>query len=358
MLAARWHGTGDVRVEDVPEPDSPRQGQVLIAVESAGICGTDVEEWLHGPITIPTAPHPLSGRSAPLTLGHEVAGRVAASGRGTSLPVGTLVAVEVNSSCGACWWCTHGQQQLCPSLSSQGLMDDGGLARRMIADEARCCPLPDGTDPVVAALVEPLAVAVRACRRAPVGLGDTVAVVGGGTIGQLAAYVAERASARVVLVEPLAARREVAGSLGAAIAVPPSEAPALVADLTAGRGADVTVECAGTPPAVRSAAALTRRGGAIVLVGLGTSPLPLSALSLIMAEHSLAGVLSHVMDDFTTAADLLRAGEARLRALVTDVIPLEDTVTRGLQALRDDPADHLKIIVSPAMAPKAAGDGA
>jgi threonine dehydrogenase-like Zn-dependent dehydrogenase len=104
-----------------------------VKVDACGICGTDVEEYTDGPIIVPTDPHTLSGRCAPLTLGHETVGVVDVAGEGASLQPGTRVAVEANIFCGDCFWCSHHQYQLCSSLASLGLMTDGGLAEYVLA---------------------------------------------------------------------------------------------------------------------------------------------------------------------------------------------------------------------------------
>src|SRR3954452_9177682 len=122
MLAARLHGRGDVRVENVAELPAPPPGWVRIRVHACGICGTDVEEYTAGPVLVPTVPHVLSHRAAPLTLGHEVVGEVVEVGPDVLLPVGARVAVETNMFCGECFWCQRREFQLCAKLASLGLM--------------------------------------------------------------------------------------------------------------------------------------------------------------------------------------------------------------------------------------------
>src|SRR5688500_15200758 len=129
MLAARWWGRQDVRVEQIPDPGPLADGWVRVRIEACGICGTDMEEYQLGPVLVPTAKNPLSHTCAPLTLGHEGVGVVEEVGPGvTTLTVGTRVAIETNLFCGTCWWCVRGQTQLCPMLATLGLMGDGALA--------------------------------------------------------------------------------------------------------------------------------------------------------------------------------------------------------------------------------------
>lgn len=347
MLAVRWHARNDLRLEEIPEPGPPGPGELLVRVEAAGICGTDLEEWLHGPLNIPTTSHPLSHRCAPLTLGHETVGVVVAAGADTTVQPGTRVALEANTFCGACWWCVHGETQLCPLLASAGLSDDGGLAEYQLAPEAMCVPVAPHVGSLTAVLSEPLAVSVRGVRQARVVRGDTVAVLGGGAIGQLTAQVACRAGSQVVLIEPLPRRRAIAEASGVASAVAPADAQAALREFTDGRGADVCIESSGARHGVKTASDLTRRGGRIVLVGINTDHIDVSPIELIWREQSICGSLSHVLADFRTAVALLADGRLCTRDLISDVLPLSDAIRGGFHVLKDDPADHLKIIIVP-----------
>ncbi|MGA8115377.1 MAG: alcohol dehydrogenase catalytic domain-containing protein, partial [Actinocatenispora sp.] len=183
----------------VDDPPAPSEGWVLLRVLACGLCGTDVEEYTAGPVLVPTSPHPLTGRCAPLTLGHEFVGAVAAVGAGVTLTPGTTVAVDGNMWCGRCSWCLAGRQNLCPQLAQLGQQADGGLADLVLAPAYSCVPYA-GIEPTVAVFAEPLSVAVRAVARGRVAPGDRVGVAGGGTIGLLTAQAARLAGAATVLV--------------------------------------------------------------------------------------------------------------------------------------------------------------
>ena len=157
MQAARWYGPRDVRVEEIPVP-RPDAGEVLVAVERTGLCGSDLEEYREGPTAIPAD-------AVPLVLGHEVVGTVVESPSGNP-SVGTRVVPDVVVGCGHCWWCARHQEGLCPQLLVRGQQQSGGLADFMIACAATCTPVPAGMDLDVAAFAEPTAVAVRALRKA------------------------------------------------------------------------------------------------------------------------------------------------------------------------------------------------
>ena len=349
MRAARWHARKDIRIEEIPEPSSPPPGWVRLAVQACGICGTDLEEYTEGPVVIPVEqPHPLTGRQAPLTLGHETAGIVVEAGDGVELAVGTPVAVETNVFCGTCFWCRCGDYQLCERLASLGLDGDGGLAEQMLAPAHTCFAYGAHVEPTIATLSEPLSVTVRAVRRGGIGPGSTVAVVGAGTVGLLAAQVARTAGAeRVVVVDRIESRRTLALRHGADAAVVPADAPGAVAELTGGVGVDVAIEAAGSPDAVLTAFGLTRRGGRTVVLGVSKRSVEIPMLELLLSEKELVSSLSHTYDvDFAQAVDLIDRGAIDTDGVVSHVVPLDDVVG-AFDRLLAAPDEHLKVVVVP-----------
>jgi (R,R)-butanediol dehydrogenase / meso-butanediol dehydrogenase / diacetyl reductase len=345
MLAVRWHGRGDVRLDEVPAPPAPGPEEVQLRILWCGICGTDVEEWQRGPLFIPAAaPHPLTGQQAPIILGHEFSAVVDSVGaRVDGLRPGQRVAADVVVYCGRCRWCRRNKVVRCERMAALGLHADGGLAELCNAPAAMCFPVADSVADDAAALTESLAVGVRALRRGSLAAGERVAVVGAGPVGLMTLQAALALGAeRVTVVEPDPSRRALAGQLGAAEGVDPADAAAA--------GADVAVECAGHPAAVDGALAAVDRGGRVVLVGLDSRAVDLHTFDLVSHEKSLIGSLSHVHDeDFRLAAALLARGAVRAEPVISDRIPLSRAVEDGLQALADEPAEHLKILVSPAL---------
>ncbi|HCU91874.1 MAG TPA: butanediol dehydrogenase [Actinobacteria bacterium] len=342
MQAALLREFGKLEVEEVPVPE-PGPGEVLVRVKACGICGTDLEEWLSGPLFIPAAtPHPVTGARAPLVLGHEFAGEITAAGDGVTEPSpGQRVAVDTIVYCGTCHWCRRGEVIRCPSLGALGLHGDGGLAVLCNAPARMCLPVPDSVADDEAALAEPLAVAVRALRRGGLRPGERVAVVGLGAVGLMAVQAAAAFGAgSVAVVEPLPERRALAMRLGADRHVPPADAAALQAD--------VAVECAGSPAAIETAVRALRAGGRAVVLGIGTRPAEVAPLDLVIGEKSIIGSLSHVWDeDFRIALGLLGRGAVQATPLITDRIPLSAAVSGGLALLRDEPGKHVKILVQP-----------
>jgi len=325
----------------------------LLRVAWCGICGTDVEEYLAGPAIIPTdVPNPLTGRAAPITLGHEFAGTVEALGDGvTGIRTGERVVPEVVLFCGACFFCRRHEYALCEQWAALGLMADGGLAEFAVVPAATCVRLPDRLSDEEGALVEPTEVAVHAIRKSQLRLGETVAVVGGGTIGLLVLQVARAAGAGAVyVVEPRAARRTLALDLGATASFDPAPDDALaeLRNACAGRGPDVVFECAGAPETANLAIHAARKGGRIVLVGIRGERVPLSTLDIVIGEKHVVGSVQHHYDeDLPEAVRLLAEGQVQVRRLITGRVPLARVVQDGLRALADHPDQHLKIIVGP-----------
>jgi (R,R)-butanediol dehydrogenase/meso-butanediol dehydrogenase/diacetyl reductase len=352
MKAALWHARDDVRVEEVPEPGAPGPGEIILKVSACGICGTDLEEYRAGPLFIPVGqPNPLTGRQAPIILGHEFAGEVVEVGRGvTSLRAGDRVAPDVLLYCGTCYWCQRHQVTLCEKMAALGLSGDGGLAEYCKAPVSMCLKLPDSLPTEHAALAEPLAVAIRAVRRGRLGLGETVAIFGGGTIGLFCLQSALHAGARAVyVVEPHPWRRELAARLGAAGTIDPAQgSPAEQLRALTGIGPDLVIDASGAVPATLGAIDAARRGGRIVVVALPLAAATLNFLSIVSTEKEIIGSLAHVYDeDFAAALQFLADGRVKAEPLISDRIPLDDLVTRGLHRLEAQAADTLKILVLP-----------
>src|SRR5437870_10513406 len=225
MRALRFHAARDLRVEDVPEPPAAAAGEVVVRVVTCGICGTDLHEYVAGPIVTPVEPHPLTGAQNPQILGHEFAGDVVATGAGvTSVTEGDRVAIMPLAYCGGCAYCRRGLQHLCATMACVGLSHPwGGMAELASVAEYQVVRLPDGVSYRQGALIEPTAVAAYGVERGGVKPGDRVVVTGAGPIGALAALCARGAGASAVYVsEPNAARRARADALGVATVLDPT----------------------------------------------------------------------------------------------------------------------------------------
>lgn len=264
MLAAVFHGPGELRVEEVPTPEIA-DDEVLVRVGANTICGTDVRV-LNGEKT--------SRIRRPSIIGHEIAGHIAAVGdRVEGYTLGAAVGMAPVIPCRHCWCCTHGLENVCTNQRIMGYEIDGGLGEyvRIPADAVAAGNLFEahGTlGPEHLALAEPLSCVVNGQRRSGVGLDDSVLIMGAGPIGLLHLQLARLSGARPVVVsEPNPARREQARRLGADLVLDPSqeELAVAVAELTHGVGVDRVIICIGRPELVDEAFALARKGGNVNL---------------------------------------------------------------------------------------------
>ena len=351
MKAVQWYGQRDVRVVDVQDPE-PGPSDVVIKVAWCGICGTDVDEYVNGPHLVPaTTPNALTGAQAPLTLGHEFAGDIVAVGAQVrGLRVGDRVTPDGLIFCGACFWCLRHAVHLCEKVALLGLTADGGLAEYCLAPARMCVPVPETLPLDQAALAEPVSVGVHALRRGRLAPGETVAVVGAGTVGLCTLQAAFHGGARrVVVIEPEMERRRLAVAFGALAALDPKEQQLVetIRSLTDG-GPDLTLDCGGTVESAASALRIARRGGRVVLVGFPDRPNMVEFASVAVQEQEIIGSFSHVYDeDFSTAIDLLATHRVEVGPLISSRIPLAETVTGGLARLAQGDRTTIKILVSP-----------
>jgi len=351
MKAARFYGPGDIRIEDVAEPQV-RPGTVKVEVESAGICGTDLHEYLEGPIFAPTkeAPHPLTGESIPITLGHEFAGLVAEIGEGvTDVRVGERVVVEPYLICGRCDACSTGRYNVCATLGFVGLSGGGGgFSQFVVADRRWIHPLGElGTD--VGALIEPLAVGYHAVRLSRAQPGHSALVFGAGPIGLVTTAVLKAIGVeQVLVVEPAAVRKDKAKGAGADHVLDPrgTDIVEAVQELTGGRGADVAFECAGIDQVLKTAIQSTRAGGTCVNIAIWGHEASVAMNDLVFREVNLIGSLAYA-NDHPATIDLVASGKVDPFQFITGRIELDDIVTKGFDELINNKEENVKILVSP-----------
>jgi L-iditol 2-dehydrogenase len=289
-------------------------GESLVRVTAVGICGSDLHWFTEGSIGDATVAHPL-------VLGHEMAGVVV-----DGPLAGRRVAVDPAIPCFACHPCREGNPNLCDRIVFAGHGGtDGGMREYLCWPGDRLHPLPDSIDDAAGAILEPLGVAIHAMDLARPRLASTVAIVGCGPIGVLAVQLARLSGAgTVVAVDPLAHRRSLAGTLGADVVCEPDQAPELVRAATAGRGADVVIEIAGTNAAVDLAIALAKPGARVVLAGIpdgdrttfGASAARRKGLTLLLARR--------MKEVYDRAIMLAARGRVDLRSVISDEVSLAE----------------------------------
>jgi L-iditol 2-dehydrogenase len=253
-----------VEVRDIALPMDPGPGEVLVKLRSVGVCGSDLHWYLDGSIYGYPATYPM-------VLGHEPAGEIVATGSGVSEPKpGDLVSIEPTVSCGHCEYCVRGQHNNCVDGRIMGSPQLPGLLREYAVVPAHnATAVPKNFSYTQASLVEPVAVIMHMLQLVDIHAGDTVAVLGAGPIGLLAAAVARNAGAAQVLVaDKLPHRIRMAEDLGVTAAVPIGQFRELVLDKTSVRGVDLAIDAAGAAETINTALAVTRPGGTFVLIGI------------------------------------------------------------------------------------------
>lgn len=332
MRAVRWHARGDVRLDEVPVP-TPRETEVVIRIEAAAICGTDVDEVRLGPITVPVQPHPVNGRVAPITLGHEMVGFVDVAGDASGLVPGSRVAPWPSQPCGQCRDCVTGHANRCSRTVALGMTADGGMADYLLVETSRCVPVGPDVEPERAVLVEPFAVAFHGVHQDAV-MGRRVAVVGIGSLGLCVVEAAIVAGAsEVIAVSRSEQTRALAREAGASEAAAPDGASDI--------DAEIVFETAGTASAIDVSMAAVRRGGRILVLGGHPRPTPVDLLDLTVREIALQGSVSHCFADFVRAAEAITSGDvARTRRPIT-LAPLE----QGPALLREEDSSTKRILM-------------
>lgn len=346
MKVARWHGVKDIRVEEVAEP-TPGPGDVKVKVAWTGICGSDLHEYLAGPIFVPVGEdHPLSHDQAPITMGHEYSGVVTEVGKTvTNVSVGDRVAIEPIFACGNCPACLEGKYNLCDSLGFVGLSGGhGGFAAYSVVPARMIHKMPDTLSMEQGALVEPAAVALHAVRMSKIKAGDTAAVFGAGPIGLLVVEALRVAGAsQIHVVEPSDVRRQKALELGATSAIDPASTDAVAAIRAATGGVHVAFEVTGVPQVLPQCIDATRHEGQTLIVSIWEKEAAFHPNTVVLKERQLLGTIAY-RNVYPAVMELMTQGYFNAEKLVTKRIAIEDIVTEGFESLVAEKS-HVKILV-------------
>ena len=326
-----------VEIQDIPAP-VPADNEVLIKVQTAGICGSDLHLF--------NGTHAF--RKPPVVLGHEMAGEIVQVGKDvTGWKVGDRVTVEPQEGCGECPMCQQGLINICDHIKVPGTGTWGGtFAEYFNAPADKLYKLDDKVPYELGTLIEPFAVAVHTVARASVKERDCCVILGAGTIGMLCLVAAREAGfKKIICTDTAPFNREMAVREGAVAAFDPihEDVEAKVMELTEGVGADLTLVAAGAPNILDQASACTKKRGEIGVVAAITRPIPYTAYSLSHREQTMYGVWTYESEDFKHAADLINGG-LDLSSFVTQVLPLEQT-QHGLEMLNAKTDPIIKILV-------------
>ena len=352
MKAALWYGKNDVRVEEIEEPKVVK-GSVKIKVEWCGICGSDLHEYLGGPIFIPVGqPHPLSGNTAPVVLGHEFSGEIVEIGEGaTKFSVGDRVAVEPIVACGKCPACREGKYNLCSSLGFHGLCGSGGgFAEYTVFPEEFVHKIPDNMSYEQAALIEPMAVALHSIRMANFKTGDTAIVLGSGPIGLATIECLKAAGAKLVVVlQRKSVRQEYARKAGADVVLDPNEVNIVeeVKKLTGGIGVDAAFETTGSKIGFNTGLDSLKFEGTMVITSIWEGETSFNPNVLVFSEKKIVGTIAY-RHEFPATIAQMSDGRIKAEGYITKKILVDDIVEEGFGALTGpEKKTHVKILVTP-----------
>jgi threonine 3-dehydrogenase len=332
-----------LEVREVPPPERPGSGEVLIRVEATGICGTDVHiaEWTPG--------YEFMAAAMPVTLGHEFAGTVTEVGPDVGgFAKGSLVAIRPSVVCGRCPACKAGDVDACTNRRGIGVMRNGGFAPLVCVPAENCVPVPAGLDPAIAALTEPMTVSAEAVDTGEVQEGDRVLVLGPGTIGQGIALFAKAAGASEVVVAGHndAPRLETLNRLGFDKTVDTagrSLTEALAPYLEAGKF-DVVIEATGVPAVVQPSLEVLRKRGILVICGIHPEPARVDLTRLVREHQQIRGAYRAPIATWSRVLSYLAGHTELVQAMISHRVPLSEALT-GFGLARSKSAS--KVVVLP-----------
>ena len=336
MRALLYLPSYDLEVREVPR-SLPREDEVTVRVEAAGICGSDV----HGVLS--KSPR----RLPPLIMGHELSGEVVAAGgaAGEHL-LGARVAVNPQVPCADCWACRSGRENVCARRGLIGGTRSGGFAE-FVTVPVRCVhPIAAHLAPEVAVFCEPLATCVHALRLVPDSFVEAAVVLGAGTIGVLAAQLLRLAGARVIVVSEVeeGRRRSLDGVADAVVG--PDELPAAVLELTRGSGASLSIDAVGTNDTRHTSISVLQPAGVAVWLGMHEHDAAIPAFDLVVREQRVQGSFAYTNPEFGRALGLLESGRVD-PGVSRQSFPLGESGDVFRQLLQGSSTQFLKAIVCP-----------
>ncbi|MDD3334471.1 MAG: alcohol dehydrogenase catalytic domain-containing protein [Eubacteriales bacterium] len=317
MLQQVMTAPKQIAFQEIPTP-VPKPGEVLIRMMKIGVCGSDIHVY-HGK-------HPFT--TYPVTQGHEVSGQIAAMGEGvTGLHIGQKVTVEPQVVCGQCYPCRHGRYNLCEKLKVMGFQTTGMASEYFAVSAEKVTPLPDELSFDEGAMIEPLAVAVHAVRRAGDVTGMKIAVLGAGPIGNLVAQTAKGMGADQVMITDVSdLRLSLAKSCGVDHCVNTRNqdfGEALVSAFGSDK-ADVIFDCAGNNITINQAIACARKGSTLILVAVFADLGQVDLAVLNDHELDLNTSMMYRHPDYVEAIELVGAGKVKLAPLMSKTFPFRD----------------------------------
>jgi len=352
MLALRYHKRNDVRLEDIPLPE-PEKDEIRIKVAYASVCGTDIEEYQYGPLWMSQyEPHPITGKKAPITLGHEFSGFIDKVGENyrDQFEPGDRVASYPIIYCGECRNCKEGNYHICNKVGCLGLSLDGAFQEYTVVPGRNVYRVPDNVKMEHAALAEPIGFCTNTCEETEIHMGDDVVVFGAGGIGLLCAQIAKSCGAKnVVMVARRENRLDAARAVGVdyAIDVTTENYKEIIMDLTKGNGADVVMEATGSNKVMDQVFEVCKVGGKITLTSVFFENAVIDLKKVVNAGRKIIGAVAHRPVHFEQALKMLSDGRVRVEPLISKIVPLENALKGGLDEYINNKKEYIKMLIAP-----------
>jgi len=328
----------DIQFVEMSEIKKPRisSNEALIKIKYAGICGTDLHIF--------NGLHPRA--KAPLVMGHEISGIIEELNTARKdIKIGDRVVINPLISCGYCLPCREGNAYLCPNLKLVGIDQNGGFEEYVKAKDDKLYRIPNSLPLDLAALAEPVAVAVHAVRKSKLLVGDKVVVMGGGPIGQLIALICRiNGASSIVLSEIKSERLNFAKKMELITASSKEETIRKIMEMTKGEGADIVYEAVGIQATYNYITELVKVGGKIITVGAANKPIALNMWKVYFGELNLIGIHVYTPKDIEIGIELLNNYPKIFRPFISKIIGLKDLQTE-LKGLTDGTSKAMKVLV-------------
>lgn len=335
MLAAVLIGKQDLSVKEVPL-GTVQESHVRVKVKYCGICGSDLHTY-------------VLGENKGLILGHEFSAIIEETGNMVETwQKGDRVVINPLAFCGSCFQCRTGATNLCAkAVTGIGMQMAGAFAQYCLVSQDMLYSLPPNLDFATGALVEPLAVTLRAIRRSGIGLGDSAVILGAGPLGLMVVKCLKNMGiGALIVIEPDQSRALLAAEFGADYVFAPDEdRPLLDNSFLIKGGSDVVFECSGSSQSINLALELVHPGGTVVMVGINRVPVDFLRRKAVFEEITLLGTLAYTTTEFEQAIQLLERGFISSKDFVSEIVSLKEIDSAFRRLLSH--GRPLKVLIEP-----------
>jgi L-gulonate 5-dehydrogenase len=330
-----------MEVLDVPEPPPPGPGEVIVHPDAVGICGSDFH-FLAGELQI------FDDSPYPRIQGHEFTGTIEQLGPDGSgrVSTGDRVAIMPISSCGRCYPCRVGRGNVCDSFSLIGIHTDGGLQERLRVPESQVFPIA-AEQPAVAALAEPVSIAVRSIHRSGISEDEPVVILGAGPIGQAVHLLARERGATTLLVDRVQSRLDfgVANGAEALVWEDRDQVVGACREWSGGEGPPLVFDATGAPDPIRAAVDMAASAARVVVVGMSGEEVPLRIGTFTEKEIDMLGVSCCGSDEFAEAVSFVERNREPLERMISRRFPLEQAPEAVGYAM-ENPGEVMKVVIT------------